>query len=87
MESLLENKALCWSLLFASTSILALASGLVPELTEKFELVVLPTEHRNTVLLVLAVDMFGCFIVDRVLQFLMGDVRVRGSAKASDGDE
>lgn len=44
MESLLENKALCWSLLFASTGILSLASGLVPELTEKFELVVLPTE-------------------------------------------
>lgn len=46
MESLLENKALAYSLLFSSTSILALASGLAPELTEKFELVVLPTEVR-----------------------------------------
>jgi len=79
MESLLENKALAWSLVFASTSILTLASGLLPEVSEKFELVVLPTEHRNTVLLVLAADMFGCLIVDRVLQFLLGDAR--GSSK------
>ncbi|CAG2189075.1 ATP13A1 [Mytilus edulis] len=56
MESLTENKPLLYSLVFSGGAITALASGTVPELTEQFELVELPTEFRNTVLQILAAD-------------------------------
>lgn len=47
MESLTENKPLLYSLVFSGGAITALASGTVPELTEQFELVELPTEVRD----------------------------------------
>lgn len=42
MESLLENKPMLYSLLFSGSAVFTLASGISPELTEKFELVELP---------------------------------------------
>ncbi|VDO47870.1 unnamed protein product [Onchocerca flexuosa] len=42
MESLLENKPMLYSLLFSGSAVFALASGISPELLEKFELVELP---------------------------------------------
>ena len=44
MESLTENKPLLYSLFFSGASIVALASVMLPELSEKFELIELPTE-------------------------------------------
>lgn len=42
MESLSENKPMLYSLLFSGFAVFMLASGISPELTEKFELVELP---------------------------------------------
>ena len=44
MESLFNNKPLLYSLAVSGSAIVALASGVVPELCEQFELVPLPTE-------------------------------------------
>lgn len=79
MESLKENKPLLYSLIFSGGAITLLASGTVPELTEQFELVHLPPEFRNTVLQVLAADIGGSFIIDRVMRFLFGKGRLRST--------
>lgn len=39
MESLRENKPLLYSLFFSSTAILCLASGIIPDVAQQFELV------------------------------------------------
>ena len=44
MESLGSNKPLLYSLCISGGTIVALASGLVPEATEYFEMVALPDE-------------------------------------------
>lgn len=44
MESLTENKPLLYSLFISGGAITALASGVVPEFSEQFELVHLPPE-------------------------------------------
>uniref|UniRef100_A0A915Q1N7 Cation-transporting ATPase n=1 Tax=Setaria digitata TaxID=48799 RepID=A0A915Q1N7_9BILA len=75
MESLLENKPMLYSLLFSGCAVFTLASGISPELTEKFELVELPIEYRKALLSCIAVDLLICFIIDRTLCFLLGDMR------------
>uniref|UniRef100_A0A1I8ELJ2 Cation-transporting ATPase n=3 Tax=Wuchereria bancrofti TaxID=6293 RepID=A0A1I8ELJ2_WUCBA len=75
MESLLENKPMLYSLLFSGSAVFALASGISPELTEKFELVELPVEYRKALLSCITVDLMACFIIDRMLCFLLGDMR------------
>lgn len=44
MESLFNNKPLLYSLAFSCTAITALASGVVPDIADQFEIVPLPTE-------------------------------------------
>ena len=44
MESLLENKALLYSILLSGGWVLLLASGLNPELAQQFELVEFPVQ-------------------------------------------
>ena len=44
MESLKNNKPLLYSLLFSAGAILSLASGVVPEMSEQFEIVPFPDE-------------------------------------------
>lgn len=77
MESLFNNKPLLYSLAFSCTAITALASGVVPDIADQFEIVPLPTEFRNTVLQILAADIGGSFIIDRVCSYLFG----RGSLR------
>ena len=48
MESLRENKPLLYSLMIAGGAIVALSSGLIPELQQQFELVELEPEVRST---------------------------------------
>lgn len=55
MESLFNNKPLLYSLAFSCTAITALASGVVPDIADQFEIVPLPTEVRP-------VDRF-CFLL------------------------
>ena len=47
MESLLENKALLYSILLSGGWVLLLASGLNPELAQQFELVEFPVQVRT----------------------------------------
>lgn len=44
MESLFNNKPLLYSLAFSGTAITALASGVVPDIADQFEIVPLPIE-------------------------------------------
>ena len=44
MESLFENKALLYSLVGSTVAILALASGLIPETANEFEIVDFPSD-------------------------------------------
>lgn len=44
MESLFNNKPLLYSLAFSGISITALASGVVPDIADQFEIVPLPIE-------------------------------------------
>ncbi|VDN02745.1 unnamed protein product [Thelazia callipaeda] len=75
MESLLENRSMLYSLLVSGSAVFVLASGIFPELTEKFELVELPFEYRRALLSCIAADLLACFTIDRVLCFLFGDMR------------
>jgi len=47
MESLRENKPLLYSLIFSGAAITAIASGLLPDISNHFELVELTTEASN----------------------------------------
>ncbi|XP_013409364.1 manganese-transporting ATPase 13A1 [Lingula anatina] len=77
MESLRENKPLLYSLCISGGVIVALAAGIVPEFAQYFEIVELPDELRQTVLKVIAADVLCSFVVDRVLQFIFGDARLK----------
>ncbi|XP_052789722.1 endoplasmic reticulum transmembrane helix translocase-like [Mya arenaria] len=77
MESLFNNKPMMYSISISGGAIIALASGLMPEMNEYFELVQLPDEFRNTVLAVVIVDIVGAFMIDRILQLLFGTAKVR----------
>ncbi|ESO92805.1 hypothetical protein LOTGIDRAFT_162282 [Lottia gigantea] len=79
MESLWNNKPLLYSLMVSSGAIVCLASGAIPELGEQFELVELPTELRNNVLMTVAGDILAAFIVDRICRFIFGRGKLRKS--------
>ena len=44
MESLRENKPLLYSLLFSGGAIIALTSGMLPDIADQFEIVEFPLE-------------------------------------------
>ena len=47
MESLYENKPLLYSVMASTSAIVALASGMLPDLAAQFEIVELETEVRD----------------------------------------
>ncbi|BFZ20171.1 hypothetical protein BsWGS_23210 [Bradybaena similaris] len=79
MERLRDNKPLVYSLVFSTCAILTLASGLIPELQQQFDLVELPTEFRNIVLGVVVADILLVFLIDRTVQFLLGGGRLKST--------
>ena len=50
MESLRENTMLFYSILISGVTLISLASGLAPSLSEQFELVEFPTEVNQVVI-------------------------------------
>ncbi|XP_013085670.2 endoplasmic reticulum transmembrane helix translocase-like [Biomphalaria glabrata] len=80
MERLRDNKPLMYSLFFSSMAVLVLASGIIPELQQQFELVQLPSEFRNTVLAVVVGDILSVFLIDRVIQFLLGGGQLKSTS-------
>ncbi|GFO46795.1 cation-transporting ATPase [Plakobranchus ocellatus] len=79
MERLRDNKPLLYSLAFSATAVLVLASGVVPEVQEQFELVQLPLEFRNIVLGTVIGDIVAVYLIDRIMQFALGGGRLRST--------
>lgn len=77
MESLTENKALLYSVMGSSASILALALGIFPEIAYQFEIVDFPGQFRITLVCVLLADFIFSFLVDRACLWLCGEGRLR----------
>ncbi|KAI6176078.1 hypothetical protein M3Y97_00759800 [Aphelenchoides bicaudatus] len=77
MSSLYENKPLLYSVVSSGFAILALASNTIPEFSEKFEIVQLPNEFRNILCLCVVGDLIFCYLIDRCLNFVLGDIRIR----------
>uniref|UniRef100_A0A1I8AK79 Cation-transporting ATPase n=1 Tax=Steinernema glaseri TaxID=37863 RepID=A0A1I8AK79_9BILA len=75
MESLSENRPMLYSVLFSGSAVFLLASGVSPEMTTQFELVELPSEMRNILLSCVTIDLVACYVVDRLLCFIFGDMR------------
>lgn len=79
MSSLFENKPLLYSVLSSGLAILALASNTIPEFSAKFEIVPLPDQFRNILVCCVIGDLVLCYFIDRVLNFLLGDIRLRAA--------
>ncbi|KAI6221259.1 Cation-transporting ATPase [Aphelenchoides besseyi] len=77
MASLIENKPLLYSILSSGFAILILASNTIPEFSAKFEIVTLPDEFRNILVCCVVGDLVVCYVIDRLLNFVLGDMRVR----------
>ena len=63
MESLQENKPLLYSLLFSGAAITALASGLLPDVSNHFELVELTSEVSVHTCICIGVCLYICMSV------------------------
>ncbi|XP_076043398.1 endoplasmic reticulum transmembrane helix translocase [Oratosquilla oratoria] len=81
MESLMENKALLYSLLGSGSVVFALALGLVPDFAQQFEIVDFPPEFRSILVKVLISDFGLSLIVDRVCLFLFGEGKLPSELK------
>lgn len=75
MESLTENKALLYSVVISLGSVFVLASNSIPEFSAKFEIILMPEDFRNFMTMCVAADLVLCFIIDRTLNFFLGDMR------------
>ncbi|TDG45395.1 hypothetical protein AWZ03_008161 [Drosophila navojoa] len=75
MESLRANRMLLCAIGASAALVLFLTTGIVPGLTQFFEIVDFPTNFRQTLLLVLIVDIVGAFALDRICSFLFGETR------------
>uniref|UniRef100_A0A5S6PZ97 Cation-transporting ATPase n=1 Tax=Trichuris muris TaxID=70415 RepID=A0A5S6PZ97_TRIMR len=75
MESLMENRSLLYSLLLSGGIVVTVAAGFMPEMATSFELVPLPAEFRRTVLMAVALDLAGCYLIDKLCAFVFGEVR------------
>ncbi|CAI2351741.1 unnamed protein product [Caenorhabditis sp. 36 PRJEB53466] len=74
MESLFENKAMLYSIMFSGGAVFTLASGQATDLMNQFELVVLPDALRNALLMCVSLDLVVCYLIDRGLNFFLGDM-------------
>ncbi|EYC39599.1 hypothetical protein Y032_0649g1113, partial [Ancylostoma ceylanicum] len=74
MESLIENKAMLYSILISGSSVFMLAVGASADAMQQFELVILPQELRNILVYCVLFDLVACYMIDRILNFLLGDM-------------
>ncbi|KAJ1362973.1 putative manganese-transporting ATPase catp-8 [Parelaphostrongylus tenuis] len=63
MESLLENRAMLYSLLISGASVFTLALGASKDVMNQFELVALPSELRNILVYCVSFDLVGCYMI------------------------
>ena len=67
MQGALENKALFLSMFLCALGIVICSTGYIPELNSMLELMVLPNELRNKLLILLLLSTLGTLIVDRLI--------------------
>ena len=67
MQGALENKALFLSMFMCSLGIAVCSTGCIPWLNDTLELLVLPGELRNKLLMLLALSSVGALLVDRLV--------------------
>lgn len=90
MEGLTENKPMLYSVFGSALGVFALAANLMPELNEQIQLVQLPDDvsfgleplelmsifqFRKTLVACVVGDFVVTFAIDRILNFLIGDMR------------
>ncbi|CAB3406055.1 unnamed protein product [Caenorhabditis bovis] len=74
MESLFENKAMLYSIMFSGSAVFMLATGASEDLMKQFELVTLPDELRNKLVMCVSSDLIACYFIDRILNYFLGDM-------------
>ncbi|XP_072937344.1 endoplasmic reticulum transmembrane helix translocase [Epargyreus clarus] len=72
MEGLKDNKPLLYSILVSGGAVLALAAGVLPDLSNMFEIVYFPPDYRLILVQVLIADMAFAYLVDRICLWLFG---------------
>jgi len=77
MESLFENKPLFYSISISIVSLLGLLLGLMPEISDKFEIVPFPPEFQSRFCQVVVADFISAWLIDRILRFLFGRAKLR----------
>jgi len=75
MQSLTENTLLLYGILFNWGINILLVLGVVPYLTETFELVAIPTPMLIFILKLMAVDLIGTLAIDRASSAMFGTKR------------
>ncbi|XP_047987230.1 endoplasmic reticulum transmembrane helix translocase [Leguminivora glycinivorella] len=75
MEGLRDNKPLLYSIVISGGAVLALAAGILPDLSSMFEIVYFPPDYRLILVQVLIADMVLAYLVDRACLWLFGEGR------------
>ncbi|XP_012219639.2 endoplasmic reticulum transmembrane helix translocase [Linepithema humile] len=73
MESLMQNKALLFSLIGNSVVILLLACGFLPDVAAQFEIVDFPSQFRAVLVQVLIANFILVYVADRACLWLFGE--------------
>ncbi|CAG7836288.1 unnamed protein product [Allacma fusca] len=77
MESITQNKPFFYSMIFSGTAVVVITLGVMPDLNAQFEIVDIPTELQNSMLILFAADLVGAFILDRLCMLLFGEGRLQ----------
>ena len=76
-ESIRENKGMFWGLVACSFVAFAGATEFMPELNEQLSLVKFPQGFKSTLVTMMVVDYFGCWICEAVFKALFSDLKER----------
>ena len=77
MEGLYENKPLFYSISISIISLLILLLGLMPDVSQQFEIVPFPPEFQSMFCQVVVADFISAWLIDRILRFLFGRAKLR----------
>jgi len=77
MQSITENRPFFYSILVASSAVIALVTRCLPDLADQFEVVPFPAEFQRTMLITFVGDVFGAFLTDRICMWLFGEGKLR----------
>jgi cation-transporting ATPase 13A1 len=77
MESITQNKPFFYSMIFSGTAVVIITLGVMPDLNAQFEIVDIPPELQNSMLVLFGADLVGAFILDRLCMLLFGEGRLQ----------